>query len=263
MLKEFLGFGGYMREAEGFLSWQHLTFVTILNVAMAAFAFLYGASMRGRTAKEQNKVLAFTAIAMNAIEITKIVLLCIRGKDPWGWLYNLPLFLCSVQLIAVPLAAFSHGRLREAALDFVSIFGLLGAVLGTYCAGNNYGTYPVFSLDNVASGLTHVLSGFASLYILISGMASLKKENIPVTLAILLSFCSAAYLANHWFPANYMFLMRGDGTPYDILYNLFKGHPVVYPLSVVVLFLLYVGLYYRVYFTIRNFRNRRRAAHAA
>ena len=33
-MKEFLGFGGYSRPAEGYLSWQHLLFVTSLMVIM-------------------------------------------------------------------------------------------------------------------------------------------------------------------------------------------------------------------------------------
>jgi hypothetical protein len=37
-----------------------------------------------------------------------------------------------------------------------------------------------------------------------------------------------------------MFLMQGDGTPYDILYNLVNGNPVLYPLGVVGLFFVYI-----------------------
>ena len=46
--------------------------------------------------------------------------------------------------------------------------------------------------------------------------------------------------------------MRGDGTPYDILYNLVGGHKVLYPVSVVVLFLLYIVGYYSVYYMVRR-----------
>lgn len=263
IFKEFIGFGGYNRLAEGFLSWQHLLFVSILNAVSIILAFWYGNRMRSRTEAEKNHVLAVTGVAVNVIEILKIVLVCISTQNPLAWLNNLPLFLCSVQLIAIPLAAFSHCRLREAALDFVCIFGLLGAILGTYCAGNNYGSYPVLSLDNMASGLTHVMSGFASLYIMIAGMASLKKENIGVTFAILLSFCLAAHIANHWLECNYMFLMAGDGTPYDILYRLVDGHPVLYPLGVVGLFLIYICVYYRVCALLRSRRRKHRMARLA
>ena len=258
-MKEFFGFGGYQRPAEGFLSWQHLLFVTSLMVVMVVLAVLLGRHNRFALPRQKNRVLIWTAFLIDGLELAKIVLMCFRAEDPWDWLYNLPLFLCSIQLIAIPLAAFSKGRVKEASLDFVCIFGILGAVLGTYGAGQNYNAYPVLSLDNVVSGLTHSIAGFASLYILISGMASLKRKNTGITFAILLGFCVAAYVANILLDYNYMFLMAGDGTPYDILYNLVGGHKVLYPVSVVALFIVYIWLYYGICFLVRG-KKRRKAA---
>ena len=253
-MREFFGFGGYEREPEGFLSWQHLTFVSLFMLAMVGLAVFLGLKNRKKEYSVKNKVLIYSALIIDGVELFKIVLLCFRNNNPMNWIYNLPLFLCSIQLIAIPLAAFSKGRVKEAALDFVFIFGILGAVLGTYGAGQNYGSYPVLSFDNVVSSITHSISGFASLYIVISGMASMKKQNIGVCFAILLGFCVAAYIANITIDYNYMFLMRGDGTPYDIFFNLVGGSPVLYPILVVVLFLVYVSLFYWVYFLIAKKR---------
>ena len=242
-MKEFFGFGGYQRPIEGYMSWQHLTFVSVLMVLMIASAVYLGRRNRSRSDQDKNKVLIITAILIDAFELFKIVLLCFRSGDPFDWLNNLPLFLCSIQLITIPLAAFTRGRLKESSLDFVLIFGVLGAVLGTYTAGNNYGSYPVLSFDNVVSGLTHSLAGFAALYIGFSGMVSMKKKNMPITFSILIGFCVAAFVANKLLDYNYMFLVSGDGTPYDILYNLFNGSKVLYPLSVVALFLIYITIF--------------------
>ena len=243
-MKEFFGFGGYARPAEGAYSWQHLSFVTGLLLLMTVLAVTLGKKNRPQPDNKKNIVLIWSAFLIDGLELLKILLLCFRNQDPWNWLYNLPLFLCSIQLIAIPLAAFSNGRIRQAALDFVCIFGLLGAVCGTYGAAQNYACYPVLSMDNVFSGLTHSISGFAALYIMISGMASLQKKNIGTTFAILIFFCVAAYAVNHLVDYNYMFLMAGDGTPYDILYNLVGGSRVWYPLGVVGLFLIYISLFY-------------------
>lgn len=250
IIREFFGFGGYTRPAEGYMSWQHLLFVSVLVLIMAALAVWLGRRNLSKSFAERNRVLIVAALVMDACEIFKIVLLSIRSGDPMEWQYNLPLFLCSIQLIALPMAAFCRGRLKDAALDFVLIFGLLGAIMGTYCAGNNYGSYPVLCFDNVISGITHTIAGFASLYIMISQMASMKRKNIPITYAILLGFCVAAYVANRLISYNYMFLMQGDGTPYDILYNLLGGHPVLYPLSVVALFLVYIAAFYLAYYRV-------------
>ena len=171
----------------------------------------------------------------------------------------LPLFLCSIQLITLPLAAFAKGRVREAALDFVCIFGILVAVLGTYGAGQNYNAYPVLSLDNVVSGITHSISGFASLYIMISGLISLKKKNIAITFSIMLITCVLAYAVNHILDYNYMFLMRGDGTPYDIFYNMINGNQILYPLIVVLLFILYIIAFYNVYYFIKKGKSKKTA----
>lgn len=243
-MKQYLGFGELTAQPSGAYSWQHLTFVTALVLIMAALAVWIGLVYRKHPEKNKNVPLIWAAVLINLVEIFKITLSCIHAENPMdAILRNLPLFLCSIQLITIPLAAFSKGRVQEAALDFVCIFGLLGAVLGTYGAGQNYAAYPVLSLDNVASGLTHSISGFAALYILISGMASMKKKNIPITFAILICFCIAAYIANICLGCNYMFLMAGDGTPYDIVYNLVGGHKVVYPVLVVALFLIYIVVY--------------------
>ena len=246
-MKEFFGIGGYQRPAEGFLSWQHLLFASILMVTMVISAVLLGKRNKQADGQRQNRVLVWTAFLIDGFELFKIFMFCYAAQSWEPCLRNLPLFLCSIQLIAIPLAAFSRGRIKEAALDFVCIFGIVGAVLGVFCAAQNYNAYPVLSFDNMVSGITHSLSGFASLYIMISGMTGLKKKNIPLTMAVLLGFCAAAYVANVLIDYNYMFLMRGDGTPYDILYNLVGGHPVLYPLGVVVLFLIYLSGFYFVH----------------
>ena len=252
ILKEFFGFGGYQRTPEGAMSWQHLAFVTTLMIIMVFLAVFLGKQYRNATPAGKNKPILWAAILIDSFELFKIILFCFRGNDPWAWLYELPLFLCSIQLITIPLAAVSRGRLREAALDFICIFGILGAVLGTYGATQNYGAYPVLSFDNVVSGITHSISGFTSLYIMFSGQTSMKKKNIPIAFGVLFSFCIAAYIANLALDYNYMFLMRGDGTPYDILFNMVDGSPVLYPLGVVGLFLVYITSFYGVVFLVRS-----------
>ena len=249
-MNEFFGFGGFQRTPEGAYSWQHLLFVTSLMVLMVFLAVFLGKKNKNKLPAQKNMVLIWAAILIDGFELIKIVLGCI--EDPESWRTMLPLFLCSIQLIAIPMAAFTKGRIKEASLDFVCIFGLLGAVLGTYGAAQNYNAYPVLSFPNVVSGVTHTSSGFAALYIMISGMEDMKRENIWITFSILAFFCIAAYTANILLDYNYMFLMAGDGTPYDILYNLVGGHKVLYPACVVGLFLIYIGIFYGVFYLIKT-----------
>ncbi len=245
-MREFFGIDGFTRTPEGYMSWQHLTFVTSLMVIMIGLAVWLGLRNKQRNDTSKNKVLVWAAILIDGFEIWKIVLAC--AKDPSAWQVNLPLFLCSIQLIAIPLAAFTTGRIKQASLDFVCIFGILGAVLGTYGAGQNYNAYPVLSFPNVVSGITHSISGFASLYIMICGLGKLNRKNMWITFSILGVFCTAAFTANYLLDYNYMFLRRGDGTPYDIFYNLVGGSQVFYPMIVISLFLLYIVGFYFVHY---------------
>lgn len=256
-MKEFFGLGNFsdgeyhfIRDAEGAWSWQHILFVLFLMTAMVGLAIFFGKKFKDKPIEQKNKVLIVSAFLIDGFEIVKIIVLCIRCQDALHWLYVLPLFLCSIQLIAIPMAAFCKGRIKEACLDFVLTFGILGAVFGTIGATQNYNAYPVISMDNVFSGITHSISGFASLYIAISGMISLKKKNFAITLSILLGFSILAYIANIALDYNYMFLMNHDGTPYSIVYNLVNGSPVFYPLFVVGLFVLYIFLFYYIYHLI-------------
>ena len=225
---------------------------------MITAAIVLGIRNRNKDEKTKNRVLIWSAILIDSFEIFKIIIVCVRSNSFESILYMLPLFLCSIQLITIPLAAFAKGRVKEAALDFVFIFGILGAILGTYGAGQNYNAYPVLSFDNVVSGITHAISGFTSLYIAISKMTSMKAKNIWITFIILMGFCVTAYIANILIPYNYMFLMRGDGTPYDILYNLVNGNAVLYPIFVVALFLIYITVFYLFYFLIQKSKAKKR-----
>ena len=253
-MKEFFGFGGYQRTPEGYFSFEHLAFVTSLMIVMATLAIVFGLRNRQKDEPTKRRVLIVSAILIDSLELFKIIIFSWRGNDPTAFLSELPLYLCSIQLITIPLAAFATGRVREAAIDFVCIFGILGAVLGTYFAGQNYACYPVFSFDNVISGVTHSISGFVSLYVAITGLTKLKHRNIPITMTILSFFCVTAYIVNRILDMNYMFLMRGDGTPYDILYNLVSGNKILYPVGVFVLFVLYIVAFYGIHYLIKKHR---------
>lgn len=257
-MREFFGLsndgnGGfdYLRESSGAWSWQHILQVTLFLLAMFVLAIVIGKRYKNKSDKEKNKVLIASAILIDSFEIVKIIVLCIRSQSIEKILYVLPLFLCSIQLIAIPMAAFCKGRVKEACMDFVLTFGILGAIFGTVGATQNYSAYPVLSMDNMFSAITHSISGFASLYIAISGLISLKKKNLIITSAILAVFSVLAYVVNILIDYNYMFLMSHDGTPYSIFYNMVGGSPILYPLTVVGVFFVYLILFYCIYNAIK------------
>lgn len=257
IFKEFFGINGYTRTPEGAYSWQHLLFVGIVTALMIALAIFFGLRNKNKDDKTKNKVIIWAAILIDSFELIKIVLACVSDHSLHALTRNLPLFLCSIQLITLPVAAFSKGRIKEAALDFVCLFGLLGGIAGTIGAAQNYNAYPVLSFTNVVSAITHNISAFSSLYIIISGLISLKKENIWITVSILMIFVILAIIANKVFDYNYMFLRSHDGTPYFIFYNMVNGNKILYPITVVLAFLVYMAIFYLVFYLIQNNKQKR------
>ncbi len=66
-------------------------------------------------------------------------------------------------------------------------------------------------------------------------------------------------IANWLLDYNYMFLVRGDGTPYELLYSLVNGNRILYPIGVVLLFVLYILAFYGVYFFIKERKRKKNA----
>ncbi len=275
-LKWFFGFVDYNEaEIEGAWSWQHILFVSFCILTMIGLAVLIGILMRKKDYKLKNIVIIASAISINAFELVKFIVRCIGADNVIRTILCslLPLFLCSIQLIALPMAAFCKGRLKEACLDFVMIFGILGAIFGTIGATQNYNAYPVLAFHNVVSAITHSISGFASLYIMISGMMSLKKKNMWITFSITGAFSVLAYIINvfnglvfegrvfqengYGAGSNYMFLMYHDGTPYSIFYNMVGGNRVIYPLVVVGVFIAYACLVYMIPVVIKKIKEKK------
>ena len=246
-MEEFFGIGGFKREPEGFLSWQHLLFVGTAIAIMVVLAIVFGNRNKNKSEKTKNIPLIVAAIVIDGFEILKWIAECLIAQSFEPLFYDLPLFLCSIQLFALPVAAFAKGKIKEIGLDFVFIFGLLCATMGTIAAGNDYSSYPVISFHNICSTITHCSSGFGCLYVGIVGKMSMKKENLIWELLVFAVFCAVAYVANILLDYNYMFLMRGDGTPYDLFYNLVDGNPVLYPTLVVGTLLIYILAFFGIY----------------
>ena len=68
-MKEFFGIGGYDRKAEGFLSPEHLIFVTSLMIIMIACAIIVGRRCRCLSDKAKNRPLVVAALLIVFFEI--------------------------------------------------------------------------------------------------------------------------------------------------------------------------------------------------
>ncbi|HAQ56617.1 MAG TPA: hypothetical protein DCR44_04380 [Acholeplasmatales bacterium] len=249
-VKEFFSWN-FTRLPEGLFSWQHLLMVTTVFFIAVFLAVRLSRKTAGADRAAKMKVVIIAAIVLDGLELIKLVNYCILTNSFRILLNYLPLFLCSIPLIVLPIAAFAKGRLQQASLDFVMMFGLLGAVLGTYLAGNIYSIFPVLHFDPMISLATHMTSGFSALYIGLSGLGTMEKKNRGIGVLILGVFMALAFVIDQigkvaQFQDNYMFLSRADGTPFMILENIFGSGTALYSISVALTMWAYMGAFYLV-----------------
>ena len=102
-LTDFFGIGGYRRTPEGAWSWQHILFTSIMIAIMIFLGIFLGRKYRNNE-RLKNRTIMIAAIAIDAFEVLKIIILCVRSGDVINTIYILYHFLCSIMLIALPLA---------------------------------------------------------------------------------------------------------------------------------------------------------------
>lgn len=244
------------RTPEGYFSFEHLFSVGLTLLIFFGLAVLLAILFK-RDNKKQDLVITIAGIAIVVIYLAELIELFTRCKTPkevgQTLLSNLPLFLCDMSIIVTPIAGLSKGKIKGICCDFLAIWGLIMGVFGTVLAGNIYSSYCVISWPTIVSLLNHSISGFVSLFIVLTRKSTMSKENMPYVFGILTVIMLVALIIVHTVPnsANYMFFKGGDGTPYDILYiNLFNKNIILYDISVFVCQHAFMGLYYLCYYLI-------------
>lgn len=239
------------RTPEGLFSFWHIFSVT---VALAIFFFLaiFLAKRFKDNPKRQNITLLISGIAIIAVQVAKIAFLAATSTDTfWNVLIgNAPLYLCDMMIFLVLICALVRGRVKDVLYDFIAIWGLLMGTMGTYTAGNIYGSHCVISWSAINSLLNHCLSAFASLFIWVSRLNKMEKRNIPFTIGVLVVYMTVALVIDYVDNHNFMFFFHGDGTPFTLFYDLVQGNKVLYQIEIYILQCGYMGLFYVVYYWI-------------
>lgn len=269
-IKIFFDFAPDPREPEGWLSWQHLLFSTLVVLLFVAAAVFCGIRARRADEKYTRRVLVVSTVTMLTLEVIKIVLCCFRYHDPLEWLSVLPLFLCSIMLFSMPIATFGHGRAAQSAADFSFIFGPLCMLAGSYLAANYFSGNAVLSYAPMNSVIEHAISGFFGLFLIIAGRVKIERRRYLDYSIILGGFELLAWLANcmnhapnpingQEYEDNYMFFTRDSGTPFSIVVTLTGGNPVLYTLAVASLYFIYMFLVIAVYRLINRLIAKKKA----
>ena len=248
------------RTPEGLFSWQHLVSVTVTFILALGLAYFLGRSFVDNKRK-QRLVMIVAGFLILAVQISKIAYLLHESTDTfWNVIIgNAPLYLCDLQIFIIPLAAITKGRFQKWCLDFVAIWGIMMGFMGTYFAGNIYPVHCVIGFAAINSLLNHLISAFASMFVLRAKMAKLEKRDIPFVIGILVFFMTVALVIDYIRGSNFMFFFDGGGTPFTIFLKVFGGALVPYQISIYVLQCGYMGIFYLSYYGLSRYLYGRKA----
>ncbi len=247
------------RTPAGLFSLSHILTVTLTLAIFLTLAVFLGKKFKGDY-KKQNLVLLISGIAIVAVQLSKNIWLLCETDNFWDCLIgNWPLYFCDVPIYIIPLAALTKGRFKQWCLDFMAICGLLMGFMGNYFAGNLYPSHAIISFSVINALLNHSISAFVALFIWVSGLNKMEKRDIPFAIGILFTFMSIALTVDYISipiigrERNFMFFFHGDGTPFTLFLDLYKGALIPYQITIYVLQCGYMGLFYLVYYWIMGF----------
>ena len=252
------------RQPAGLFSFGHLFSVTLTLTILLVLAVFLAKKFKGDE-KKQNLVILITGISVLTLVTAKIAYQMILSTNPWEALIgNFPLYFCDIMIYIIPMAALTKGRFKDCCIDFIAICGLLMGFMGNYFAGNLYPRHAIISWAVFIELLTHSASAFISLFIWCSKLNKMEKRNMPFTIGMLFIFMTIALIIDYAYwgitghPHNFMFFFGGDGTPFDLFYNLVGGNLVPYQIIVYVLQCGYIAAFYGVYYLILRLINKKK-----
>ena len=227
-----------------YMSWQHILICFSIYVVIIG-----GAILLSKFVKNDKHDIILKVLAIVDLFGLIVGFAIIDGFFGDGWMYVLrmdfPLFICSSIHIALPIAAFARGKLKQAMIEFIFVMGFLITITGTILAANYFNTETSI-WKVIMNCIIHAAAGLTALYLVLSRRV---KFNVYrwVPYALLGSIFILAILTNYLMPLiieqvgqpNYMFLDNPEGTDFMLFYQWFEhifigefpfGKKVIYPL---------------------------------
>ena len=192
---------------------QHLVLLFLLAGCIAAGLYLLTRlSLRGA-----RRMIYAAAILEPALELSHSLWMYCTGTTEIVKL--LPLHLCGLQSIFIPLAVFTKFTCLR---DFVYASALLGGIFGTVFPAGVAGYYPVWSFQTLQTFALHGLLIFVPLALILAGWHRPDPRRFPRVLCIFLLAALVVGIVDRVFGENYMFLFAApENTPLEWIYNAF------------------------------------------
>ena len=165
------------------------------------------------------------------------------GFNWWG---ELPLQLCNINLLLIPVAVLTKKR---PLLGFCFFVGPIGALMALLVPGNGFDGYSIFLPRMLGYYGTHLVIVFAALAVGTFGLYRPRLRDLPTVVLTILAvafavFCFDLLLRRTGLhpKANYFFAVETEGNPLLELFYRWIPLPFLYLLPSIVILAAYAGL---------------------
>ena len=165
------------------------------------------------------------------------------GFNWWG---ELPLQLCNINMILIPIAVLTN---RRALMSFCFFVGPLGALMALVMPGMGFDGYPILLPRMLGYYGTHFMIIIEALALAVFGLYRPRFRDLPGTVLALVLISLAVFGFNVFLratglhpKANYFFSMETEGNPVlDLFYSRIP-YPWLYELPSILILLPYMFL---------------------
>jgi hypothetical integral membrane protein (TIGR02206 family) len=140
----------------GLFTIPHLLVVLLLF----ATVYLVIRRIKGKAYRTRFSWVFCAYVLLVLLEIMRVIWSAYTGR--FDVREDLPLQLCGIQMFAIPLALFSHGRIGDYMREFVYAYGTVGFLLALILPIPTLQIYPVFHFRSMQSMLYHTALGFVA-----------------------------------------------------------------------------------------------------
>ena len=247
---------------------EHIIVSTIVTLLFIGLAIFFGLRNKDKDEATKLKPIKISAIIHLSAQFLWLIITLIRTRhDNTYWLeifrVVLPLFMCDIQLIAIPIAAWGKGKAQKIAIDLCVILGILTALMGAWFNAGTFGNNQIWCFFSIHNYINHCVPGFVSLYLIIVKLYSMRLKDIWITILVLCVFATFALIVDYAFDYNYMFFKRSSGTPFSIFEGWANGNMFVYDLFVLLSMIVFIGIYYGVFELVLFLMNKKKAKNEA
>lgn len=216
MWKGSYGFFDYKYNIEGYSGqdydgagrWVYLIF-SVVSILVLLFLF--------RKAKKTQieRYIKIVGIFMPLLEISKVTwesVWDIRTGRGFNWEGLLPIYVCSMFIYCMLIAAFSCGKLREWCLSWVCTLGFVGGMSNLlFIRGLKW--YPFFTFGAFYSMFFHYIMVFTALFLIGTGYCRFVWRDIFRAFAVHAAFSALVIPLDYVFHWDYMQYYDAGGVP--------------------------------------------------